>query len=131
MAIVYLVLYKNKNGLKHCLVLLDSMTESLVKNLEAFNSPIEGLVVCFGPALELFDHLGIKGGLGADLQLTLVPFVANHPLACRDLALQAAFFPEHLDVIDPRRKWPINPDEFIVMNANPKFIGKPSLVVLT
>jgi hypothetical protein len=72
-----------------------------------------------------------QGVPGADLQLALVPFIANHPLAGRNFALQAAFFPENMDVIGSRRKWwPINPDEFIVMNANPKFVCEPSLVVL-
>jgi hypothetical protein len=62
MAVVYLILHKKTNSLKHRLVLLDSMMELLVTNLEAFNSPVEGLIAHFGPALELFDLPGITGG---------------------------------------------------------------------
>jgi hypothetical protein len=71
----------------------------------------------FGSVLEAFDRTGIQVVPSADLlRLTLVSLIANNSLSGWDLGQQAAFLPIDANVIRSRRKWPVDPNEFIVVN---------------
>ena len=72
MAIAHVVLNHDTNGLEACLVLLDSMMESLVKNAEVLQTSIESFVTGSCPFLECPHHGAVVHVATADLGLTLV-----------------------------------------------------------
>ena len=87
------------------------MAEALVKDREVLDARIKGLLTGFSPILEMFDCAGIQGVARSDLQLPLVAFVANHPLAGRDLAFEPVWLSINLEITLPRRKGSIDPNQ--------------------
>jgi hypothetical protein len=97
--------------LENSLVFVLAMAETLLKNLEVFEAPVEGFMTGFNSVLECLDCFSVEWVVDADLfGLALAPFVTDHSLVGRDLASQAIWLLVDSDVILSRRKWTIDPD---------------------
>ena len=119
MAILHLVLDHYAKSLKDSLVFGNTVMETLVKNIEVFEAPVEGFMAGFHYVLEFLRSAAVKCVTGTDLYLTPVAFIPDHPLVGRDLAFQTAFLPINRNIILSSGKRTVDPYKLIAMDRNP------------
>jgi hypothetical protein len=131
MAIVHVVLGKDACSHKDRLVLVNSMTEGLHKNLASFDTTIEDLVACAGSFLELF-HFGSVEVVArtTNRRFPGVAAVGNQTFPRRYLAQQSVGLPEYGEITCCSREWAIDPDQLRFPNGNSDLIRKARLMEL-